>query len=49
MIDRDGTTIGSMDFTFEPETEAFHSCSLTYFDEMYVFGGSLYPNQLSVS
>ena len=49
MIDKDGAYIGEMDFTFEPETEVFHSCSLTYLDEMYFFGGSLNPKQISVS
>ena len=49
MINKDGAYIGPMDFTFEPETEVFHSCSLTYLDEVFIFGGSLQPKQISVS
>ena len=49
MINKDGAYIGAMDFTFEPETEVFHSCSLTYLDEVFIFGGSLQPKQISVS
>ena len=49
MIDKDGNKIGALEFTFEPDTEAFHSCSLVYSDEMYIFGGSLNPRQISVS
>ena len=46
-IDSDGNRI-SIEMTFEQNTEAFHSCSLTYRNEMLFFGGSQQPNQISV-